>query len=115
MTFEEREIIELCAKAMGLQIERRYTYHEGLMVIQGKGLVLWNPLENNYQCFSMMVKMKVDPMQGLLTPEGKPCVSTTFPLKGDYGMSNAEVLDGNEEGATRLAICRAVAAIGRAM
>lgn len=104
----DRELLELAAKAAGLQI---INFSEGYgLGIEGGG-VWWNPLENDGHAFWLAVKLHMTLV--MLTGECEV-------LFDNNGRESSVVQDDGEEGElsdpelTRRAIVRAAAEIGRA-
>ena len=107
----DRELLELAAKAAGINLVIKDIPHR--TAIYGKETVCrvddhpcknWNPLTDDGDAFRLAVKLKLD----VDHCQEHACV---------YGdMAAVEILEGDDPyAATRLAITRAAAAIGKAM
>jgi hypothetical protein len=104
----DRELLELAAKAAGMSITLNWSYADGL-IADGE---LWNPLTDDGDALRLAVKLnlQVEPdsfngdtiVVGNLAP-GRPLKCATEPHKDD------------PQAATRRAITRAAAEIGKGM
>lgn len=103
---EERELLELAAKAYGYKPIRSSDDFTGLLLegVQEP----WNPLHNSGDCFDLAVRLKLDLIQA-----DKWVTAQSYDL---YVVKSQDLADESERlAATRLAITRAAAEIGRRM
>lgn len=112
----DKELLELAAKAAGIKY---HAYVDNPMFGTGINIgdvdvPLWNPLKDDGDALRLAAKLSIDPMFNLNMGDGRPCVSVIFPLSGDY-TSLSEIDHGDTCAATRRAIVRAAAEIGRSM
>lgn len=105
---EERELLELAAKACDIPYGRD-RFICGVNV-GGISYPRWNPLHNSGDCFDAAAKCRAE----ISHLDKAVHVTIKFPLKA---MESFESFDNESErpAATRLAVTRAVAEIGRAM
>jgi len=100
----DRELLELAAKAAGKEHYGEYGPHAGLKTTGG----WWNPLTNSGDAFELAVKLRLD-----LTFYATALLNTEYVYVGDSGTRTELHLD--DLAATRRAIVRAAAAIGKEM
>lgn len=105
----DRELLELAAKAAGIQIGCRGCGKFGCI-----GECDWNPLVSDSDALRLAVKLGIDPMFNVFDSEHNRCVSCTYPVPGDY-LSVTERYGNDPYAATRRAIVRAAAEIGKEM
>lgn len=102
----DRELLEFAAKAAG-----KVPASDGI-IYAGFGSREWNPRDDNYDSFGLMVKCSID-----VEREGETVVAWySCPYPGwDNGQVGSwiEPLGDNPEAATRLAILMAAAEIGK--
>ena len=99
----DRELLELAAKAAGYEV---LDWHgERYMTIDGDRLFPWNPLADDGDALRLAVKLKIDTLH-------RREVWATIAGKG---LQLSEAFDEDPNAATRRAIVRAAAEIGRAM
>ena len=99
----DRELLELAAKAAGIDTKRCLQYEDGAFDWPGK-VGRWNPLADDGDAFRLAVKL------GLVVDCSRPSAGEPWKQHAiwlDETMSNAEL--------TRRAIVRAAADIGRQM
>lgn len=103
---EERELLELAAKACGYDMELARRKIANLD---------WNSLHNSGDCFDLAAHLKLDIIHDVDGLAGNLCVEVRDHL-GKY-KSAFECFSGESErpAATRLAVTRAAAEIGRRM
>jgi hypothetical protein len=106
----DRELLELAAKAAGLEFDPTVKAAHGLMVVRGGAMcqsdqVLWNPLTDDGDALRLAVKLgiQIDPRN----PETR--------VFGPVGERVDEYHKPDAFAATRRAIVRAAAEIGKAM
>ena len=107
----DRELLELAAKAAG--IDYHATCEDGTKCIHdGRGY--WNPRDDDGDALRLAVKLRISLMLAE-TPPGNPEV--IYCLTHDTGPEwrTAKALHGDPYAATRRAIVRAAAEIGRNM
>jgi hypothetical protein len=108
MVMTDRELIELAAKAEGRQIawdaRGAYTVVDGI-----SGGNVWNPIESDADAFRLAVKLRIK-IWGV-TADGRES-SCLMPI---HGQVIEPVLGDDALAATRRAITRAAAEIGKAM
>lgn len=108
----DRELLELAAKAVGLKV---ISYSEGYgLGIDGDG-VWWNPLGNDGQALRLAIELglTISPANGMDADITEVYRSSS--LLGRSSEGRAEKHDGDAISATRLAIVRAAAELGRQM
>ena len=113
----DREMLELAAKAAGTVVEftnnRPVTFIDGDTVHQA-----WNPLEDDGDAFRLAVRLGIDL---LFTTEDVEAVATMYALQEDQEMISPWAMESwtlkNQDpgSATRRAIVRAAAEVGRNM
>ena len=99
---DDRELLELAAKAAGIAVRWKED-GRSFQVVRGLPFT-WNPLEDDGDALRLAVKLRIGILQ---CQEG---VDAVMP-----GGRRIEGWGGNREEATRRAIVRAAAEIGRAM
>jgi hypothetical protein len=107
----DREMLELAAKAAGKEHYGEYNAHAGLKTTGG----WWNPRDNGDDAFSLAVKLR---MSVHITDQSSlEFGEEPFSLAITVSPFNEErVLHGDDpDAATRLAITRAAAKVGRSM
>lgn len=97
----EREQLELAAKAAGYDVVQ-YSEYSGLQI----GSEWWNPPKNDGDALRLAVKLNIHVLR-------YETMTTARPLFGSFGCDERD--DGDPYAATRLAIFRAAAEIGRGM
>lgn len=102
--YSDRELLELAAKAAGVEIEWRRSAGAYYYDDHETGREEWSPLDDDGQALRLAVKLH---MQVSITTES--CRAETLPVLG------VRVNDKDEMAATRRAIVRAAAAIGEAV
>lgn len=109
----DRELLELAARAAGIDIRRWFadTFECGYMV-NGRG---WNPLTDDGDALRLAVKLKLVVETNPLPPQTWVCTKSAEDIdQGDWcGVS--EMHHDDPYAATRRAIVRAAAEIGRQM
>ena len=116
----DRELLELAAKAAGaVWIDPTFPYDEfGRMMLDfGKGVTEWNPLEDDGDALRLAVKLKIDL---LFTLEDIEAIAKYHTVPGGDEMLSPWACEkrGDKQdtyAATRRAIVRAAAEIGRGM
>jgi len=105
----DRELLEAAAKAAGIPHKWIPMLGRMMHIIDAGKCELWNPLTDDGDAFRLMVKLRLEPrFLDLDHPAGPPRV--TF-----HNVAGLVELAGNDLlGATRRAIVRAAAEIGRA-
>lgn len=105
---EERELLELAAKACGFEYS---CYRDGYLY--GFDYVPWSTLHNSGDCFDAIEKL--GPQVFIFRREKEICVYTFD--RFDKPIKAGAIFDKESErlAATRLAVTRALAEIGRAM
>ena len=104
---DDRELLELAAKAIGLKLQ--YNYLGGRDANQP-----WDPLENDGDALRLAVKCDIALSFDRAYPDGKR-VARVCCAFGDTLYGDAEPADLDPYAATRRAITRAAAEIGKAM
>ena len=101
----DRELLELAAKAAGIEL----FWHSGwnLLVIERTHRA-WNPLTDDGDALRLAVKLRIEIIPDLQVNE----VLTAF-MVGSYGYNTAEEIGTDPLAATRRAIVRAAAEIGK--
>ena len=108
----DRELLELAAKAAGISLEYRrgsdaYYYDD---IVTGREQ--WDPLANDGQALRLAVKLRIN-LEHMATMGGADFGINTWPRgRGDCGVSEDGDLS-DYEAATRRAIVRAAAEVGR--
>ena len=103
---EDRELLELAAKAVGRAIDPIDAMHEP------EDWASWNPLTDDGDALRLAVGLHL-----LVFPQEKCCYVESCPesLLGEPGVSELEMHGSDRYAATRRAIVRAAAAIGEGM
>jgi hypothetical protein len=110
----DKELLELAAKAAGYTV----AYHERVggnyMVVKELNSARWNPLTDDGDALRLVVKLGLDI---LVTPNGETTVMGPFLQDDgqDYGIHEVVQHESDPYAATRRAIVRAAAEIGRSM
>ena len=101
----DRELLELAAKAAGLRV-RTWDGHSGAMcaIDDDRHGLMWMPLTDDGDALRLAVKLEIDLWFGC---GGLSAHGLTMDIEEDYGRDPCA--------ATRRAIVRAAAAIGKAM
>jgi hypothetical protein len=116
MSSSEREELELAAKAAGLVVagwndgEEPYSSGPGLILNDGR---LWNPRRDSGQSFALSVNLSFCQTQWF--NHDPPDVMIGYKTSDGEGRNWIEDHNGDPVAATRRAITRAAAEIGRAM
>lgn len=100
----DKELLELAAKAAGIEIEWDESLDSLVMPNDEDGwfsIVRWNPLDNSTQAFNLAVKLRLD-----ILIRG---IETLVPFRDLRGIKHGE----NPYAATRRAIVEAAAEIGK--
>lgn len=116
----DRELLEMAAKAAGLGgkwadfpgMDLRVGYRAGLYIEDDQDGYYWNPIEDDGDAFRLLVmlRMNVDVL------DNAPGDSTAWVCTQDYPeASSVEGLNGDDFAATRRAIVRAAAQLGKTM
>lgn len=116
MSESDRELLELAAKAAGLLHAEYFDDAHGKHVIhfiQGKGRCIWSPLEDDGDALRLAVKLGIEIHPDREVKE----VVTAFCVRNPslIGLNTIEEFNGDEMAATRRAITRAAAEIGKAI
>lgn len=119
----DREMLELAAKAIGCAgakfedgewLELRYGYKVAMWHDDFDSY--WNPLESNADAFALAVKLGLDLLRTERDIEAIAGLPPYAPMKRDVSAPfGIELLGDDAYAATRRAIVRAAAEIGRAM
>jgi hypothetical protein len=106
----DRELLELAAKAAGCKPPHRYSERlNAVMWFSESGFTsIWSPLTDNKDAFELMVELKIDVMH---TNTHSPQVHAM----ADHEVACIEDSATDPLAATRRAIVRAAAEIGKAM
>jgi len=110
----DRELLELAAKAAGITFIKWVEDVRAWLCETNDGTprYFWNPLDYDGDALRLAVALNIDLMHD--TGVGGPGQSVTFPLEGDYEALTEHHAEGDKQSATRRAIVRAAAEIGRA-
>jgi hypothetical protein len=100
----DRELLELAAKAAGINTKRALGFSDVAFGWQ-KHLTPWNPLTDDGNAFHLMSKLKLD-----ISYSG----NWVF-VSNDSGDLSSEQCNDDPSGATRLAIVKAAAEIGKSL
>ena len=106
----DRELLELAAKAAGLEVFR-YGNELGYRDYPG-GIVVWSPLHRDGDALRLAVRLRLEPrfIDNSHSNGAEPSRVTLHNVAGIV-----ENIDGDPHAATRRAIVRAAAEIGRQM
>ena len=110
MTYTDRELLELAAKAAGIELP-----NPTLRVTHMRGVApkVWNPIEDDGDALRLAVKLDIDLIRESL--DDVPSTPTHVKAQSwDLEFSASEAL-GDHYAATRRAIVRAAAEIGKGM
>jgi len=102
----DRELLELAAKAAKME--------PLCWSKQNHGARAWDPLFDDGDALRLAVKLGIDLMFGLQMMDGVACMTAMFPLADDWD-AVSEPTNDNLQAATRRAIVRAAAEIGKGM
>jgi hypothetical protein len=112
----DKELLELAAKAVGLEIRMKHYevggWHCQWHHVIDKGIdewIDWNPLTDDADALRLAVKLKI----AVTYPEDESCVRVWYGSMGTEPL--CDVLGNDPYAATRRAITRAAAEIGKAM
>ena len=116
----DRELLELAAKAIG-RAEAKFEDGEWLELRYGYKIAMWhddfdnywNPLESNADAFALAVKLRIH-IEWAFTQHGEPEIVQASP-KGRGHCADFQALGDKPYAATRRAITRAAAEIGKGM
>ena len=113
----DRELLELAAKAAGYSVmgvgDGRYGGN--VVFYMGQDQLYWNPLTDDGDAFRLAVKLRLDILLDRAAVQS-PCVEVLANTGADIEPFAIETIEGNDPyAATRRAIVRAAAEIGRAM
>lgn len=113
MNDTDREMLEMAAKAAGI----KGVYETGVIWYKNPfgDDAGFNPLNDDGDALRLAVKLKIDIVGDGELADGTPCVSVIFPLAGEYECVSERIHDADPYAATRRAITRTAAAIGKAM
>jgi hypothetical protein len=116
MQASDRELLELAAKAAGLIVIGRFAPVSIHVASDGcKGGVHWNPLTDDGDALRLAVKLRFVVGQHLgAAHAGVPPCPDDYE-DGKYPVRIAEMLNADPYAATRRAVVRAAAEIGRSM
>ncbi len=104
----DREILELAAKAADIELWHEDVFTKGLtQKISQSGILCWNPLTDDGDALRLAVKLKID------VKHYDDYVIGWF--DGGYIGTGKIMYEGDPYAATRRAITRAAAEIGKAM
>jgi hypothetical protein len=106
----DRELLELAAKAADIELWHEDVFTKGLtQKISQSGILCWNPLTDDGDALRLAVKLEI-----AINPfAGKTVVAHTE--SGRLGHEKWDCWDDDPHAATRRAITRAAAEIGKAM
>lgn len=106
----DRELLELAARAARYEIKDDYLDDDRLRITHDAGLrwQLWNPLTNNGDAFMLMVQLKLR-----VTPASDTTIGLVDTSDGKTSLADHCLFDGDPFIATRRAIVRAAAEIGK--
>ena len=108
---DDRELLELAAKACGYDVVLGFNNSVDKSKIGIRGLGMWNPLIDDGDALRLAVKLKID----IAFCELEGWLVQAMPSNGGTGNIRGFTDDGNSMEATRRAIVRAAAEIGRAL
>lgn len=114
----DRELLELAARATRLNVCNEVTSDDGLIIGEGNGdLYVWNPLKNDGDALRLAVELgiKISPYPFYEWPKHSVMADRIALSKdGKFGPSAIEIYKDDKYAATRRAIVRAAAEIGKA-
>lgn len=121
----DREMLEYAAKAAGYVWNAKIAEERAakglislwLMPPDGSlGSTAWNPLNDDGDALRLAVKLNIDLMNATDSEDGSEGQSVTFPIRGDFdSITEWHDAASEKQSATRRAIVRAAAEIGKAM
>lgn len=108
----DRELLELAAKAAGYMVRSDLTYGDGIIINDG---VLWNPLTDDGDALRLAVKLGMDVYVDT-HPDGCQCVEA-YSVTYDLHMKHRQIISIGSDpyAATRCAIVSSAAEIGKTM
>ncbi|HBP27903.1 MAG TPA: hypothetical protein DD666_00625 [Advenella kashmirensis] len=107
----DRELLELAAKSAGIKCARWSNGFGGLVGNQDDRPIIWNPLTGDADAFRLAVRLRIDLGEGI---DKEPCAWVSYSI-GDKLKSINEHYGDDPYSATRRAIVRAAAEIGKSM
>lgn len=109
----DRELLELAAKAAGKDIDpHRYDPDDGFAIRHTA--IFWNPIDDDGDALRLAVKLKLSVKHGIDIFDESNAMSA-YAYYGDVGECNFEPHGSDPYAATRRAIVRAAAEIGKGM
>ncbi len=111
----DRELLELAAKAAGMSGGWDENDDGWFVTYEGGGfasLVRWDPLQKNSQAFELMVKCNLFVFHSWTTAEGVPLANVVVD-NAEQTVPSGEIKGDDPYAATRRAVVRAAAEIGR--
>lgn len=106
-TQSDRELLELAAKAAGIDLWHEDVFTNGLTrQVSANGVLCWNPLTDDGDAFRLKVKLEID---SIYTNIFSPRVHAM----ADYDIEVTEESKDDPYAAARRAIVRAAAEIGK--
>ncbi len=123
MNESDRELLELAAKACGINGEYGVAFDDFYYQGNTQGLItelpdgqsyVWNPLEDDGDAFKLLVKLKIDLFNYYPPFAERRYVDAVHHMGGDYG-SAQENIDDDPAKSVRLAIVKCAADIGKKM
>ena len=109
----DREMLELAAKAIGFDFQTCMETEKPCIVDMKGGGIFWNPLTDDGDALRLAVKLGIEIFHDLEVQE----VSTAFSINCPrlIGLNVSEAMGNDPYAATRRAIVRAAAEIGKSM
>ena len=102
----DRELLEMAARAAGIDLADASPSSDGTWIFRAPKTPNWNPLTDDGDALRLAVKLKF-----LIDVDGFFCTTVTDGATAD----KCELHNGEPEVATRLAIVKAAAEIGKSM
>lgn len=121
MTLEDRELLELAAKAAGMKIHTKNQAERDEMGFGDKGLWIvggssgWNPLTDDGDAMRLAVKLRIDVSHDEIGMRSFVYARAEYADKHHFGISEVFDYDSERNWRTRRAIVRASAEIGKVM
>ena len=112
----DEEILRYAAKAMGYVEPHSYRPKTNCLLWVGKksGAATWRPFDDNAEAFEMMVKLNLFVFHGWTHAEGVPLANVVVD-NAEQTVPSGEIKGDDPYAATRRAIVRAAAGIGKRM
>jgi hypothetical protein len=111
----DKELLELAAKAADIELWHEDVFTKGLtQKISQSGILCWNPLTDDGDALRLAVKLNLFVFHSWTHAEGVPLANVVVD-NAEQIVTSGEIKGDDPYAATRRAITRAAAEIGKAM